>query len=664
MKLIENRLLIEWKEAIDCGISENTMKSAKLKKSSSWNFLDDPEDKRKVLIDFEKLKEEYKKKVEARFGNVYEYMAKMPIRNLVKWDDKAEEFYLAYKYDGRPLPIEHVNKYARAASWLNMFAEVTKDKKKLKTLLNLTIEQFYENALEIIEVDKIDLPSSYRRLLAKCKEYNERGYSSLIDWRFGNQMAAKVNDEQSRAVLNKFISHPLQYDDVLISMIYNEWAKKEDYKTITPGAVRVWRDKLASEIVMERHGNKALGNKYLIQAQGKRPSTPLYLVENDDNVIDLLYNEIGTKSEKRMVAMVVTDSFNDLPLGKACTVAGSMSEGESIHLIKAAYVDAMYYIRQLTGGWHLFGETKSDRWALKSLKPFYQEMGNYGETPVGSKNGRYIEAFFGSHHWKRCLKLSTPTGKGTANNYSGNNITAKNRGVNMEWLAANKKNRPLIGNEANAQIEQFFHRLRHLPQTKAGVNISKEQEWLAAWNQTPSENKRAISDEQFLLKFGVVHNPGPGKTNRISNKGVNPIIGGQKYLFTIEGDWRPHEGKEVQVIYDPHDMSRALITDLKQVRFMAHETRLSPRAMADGFTNSRTYLNAVLNEKTEAVTEISNKNERRDKVLVDVGFDYEAVLQAGTLTKELKMNAEHGMMSQLLNQRNDNFTSDDILDQM
>src|SRR5882762_6324358 len=107
MKLIENKLFMEWREAIESGLSENTLKNAKLRKSPSWSFMTDPTDRRKVLIEYEVLKDEYKKKIQARFGNPYDHMAKLPIRNIVKWDEKAEEFYLAHRYDGnKTLSIE------------------------------------------------------------------------------------------------------------------------------------------------------------------------------------------------------------------------------------------------------------------------------------------------------------------------------------------------------------------------------------------------------------------------------------------------------------------------------------------------------------------------------------------------------------------------------
>lgn len=657
MKLIENILYLEFAEMVDCGVSENYLRKAKSTKTKCWTFIDDPEDKRKVLVEFEGLKDVYKSKVQARFGNPYEYVAKLPIRKLVKWDDKAEEFYLSYRYDeNKPLPIEHVKKYTLAASWLNMFKTVTEDKKALKKLLNLTIEQFYNHALQIITTDKIDLPTSYRRLVVSkdsaLKKYNETGYASLIDWRFGNKIAAKVKDELSESILLELLSHPDQYDDVIIEMKYNLWAKKSGYKTIDKATVGNWRRKKGYDITMERNGNAELKNRFLRQAKGYRPSAPLYLVESDDNHLDLLFlDPENPKTTPRYIAIVVSDSYNDYPLGYAYALAGTLNEGQSIALVKAAYVNAMYYIRSITGNWHLPHETKTDNWAIKSLEPFYQSIGKWIKTPVGSKNRGYIENMFGSPHWKRCLKLG-------ANNYVGNNMTAKFRGVNVEAVARNKKDRPLIGAEAHTQIENFFHRLRHLPQSNG---ISKHEQWLSAFNALPASEKRLVTDEQFLLKFGVEHNEN-GRTIRITNRGVEPQIAGKRYSFDLEGgSWIEYVGKPVKVIYDPYDMSRVLVTDFEKVRLIGREARLNPRALQDADTDSRTYLNSILLEKQQDVEGISQRSERRKQVLASAGLDAESLLQEGVLVKEIKQAAEQRMISETIDRK---FDDDDFYNQM
>ncbi|MBT1702924.1 Mu transposase C-terminal domain-containing protein [Chryseosolibacter indicus] len=700
MKLLDNILYIEWHEAIDSGISKGTLDAARNRKSPSWLFIDDPEDRRSVLIGFEKLKDEYKRKIEARFGNPYEFIAKQPIRKLVKWDDKAEEFFLAYRYDeNKKLPIETVKKYTVAANWLNMLKEVNNDKKQIKKLLNLQIEQFYDKVIEIIKAkdildqldevkaklevagasevgilqnqlahlkniylkEKIDLPTSYRRLVVNqdsaLKKYLRDGYASIIDWRFGNKLAAKIKDEVSEAVLLEMLAHHNQYDDVFITMQYNRWAKEHGYKAIDESTVGVWRRKREDEIIMFREGNAALKSKVLRVVKGTRPTAPLYLVESDDNVIDLYFIDAeeenhGKKYTKRYVSIVVTDSFNDYVLGYAYAVAGTLDDGGTIALIHAAYLNAMYYIRSITGSWFLPHEVKTDNWGIATLEPYYRSIANYVKTPVGSKNRGYIENFFGSPHWKRCLKIG-------ANNYTGNNITAKNRGVNDEMVKAFKKERPLIGTEAEAQLENFFHRLRYLPQSNG---ISKHQQWLEAWNALPDTQKRLMNDEKFLLTFGINHLPKSGELPRLTNRGLDIQIGNQRYSYDILGGTPlEHLNKKVHVYYDPYDLSRVLITDKEQVRLIGVDAQRSPRALHDHVEGSRTYLNALLAEKQNTVNQIAEKSERRKKTLALSGIDAESLLNDGVMVKQLKRDAEQKVLSQLIDGP---VNDDDLYDQM
>lgn len=625
MRLIDNILYIEWSELLNVGIPEGTLKSATARKSNNWNFINDPEDARKSLAEYEKLNDATKEKVKTKYGNPYNHVARQPIKNLVKKDINAERFFLDYRYDEiKTLSQEHVNKYTFAASWLNMLVEMNEDKPALKKLLNLSIDQFYIHVLELIKTENIDLPTSYRRLLAKQKEYKESSYASLIDWRFGNKIAAKVKDD-AEAVLHTMIAHHNQYDDVFIAQQYNAWAITQGFKRIDSSTVGVHRRKNYHLLVSEREGNEALKEKYLKQAKGMRPSFPLAMVESDDNHIDLQFIDVETDDKfTRYKAIVVIDSFNDYVLGYAYT-----TDAVTIDLIKAAYINAMYYIRSITGAWHLPHEVKTDNFGIATLQPYYEKIGNYVKTPVGSKHRGYIEPFFSSKVWKTSMKLG-------ANNYTGNNMTALTRGVNTEVVQANINNRPVIGKESETQIEKFFHRLRFLPNDK---EVTKHAQWMEAWTNTPEEKKRLITDEQFLLTFGIEHNH-HGNQIRITNRGVEPQINGQKYSYDLSEYNLEHIGKSVSIMYDPYDMSRVLCTDFKNVRVLATTARLNSRALADAHLDSRTFLNSILQEKKEAVTKIGNKSDRRKEVLQAHTLDAEAILQSGVLVKEIRHTAE------------------------
>lgn len=630
MRLIDGMLFIEWAEAVDSGIPEGTLKSARSRNSSKWLFVTDPSDSRKVLIDYDRLTDEYKNSVKARYGDPYLYAAASPIRDLIKFDGEAEKYYLAYRYSDKPLAIDIVKKYTKQAGVLNMLKDVTSDKRMLKRMLQLSVDQFYVNVMNIIKEDNIGLPTSYRRLLATKKDYETNGYESLIDGRLGNAHAAKIKDEISQSLLLELLSHPNQFDDPYIASKYNVWAVANGYKQIDVSTVKKFRQKHHHLVVMKREGNNALNEKYLPQIKGKRPSQPLYLVESDDNHLDLFYadpdDSSSSKYYHRYKAIVVMDSFNDYVLGYA------YAEEITVDLVKAAYLNAMYHIRSITGAWYLPHEIKTDNWSQKALKPFYRGIAKYIDTPVGSKHRGYIEQFFGSSQWKNTLKAG-------ANNYTGNNITAKRRGVNPDTLSANKKDIPLVGAEASAQIENFFHRLRYEQQPNG---TTKHDQWLAAFNRLDGDKKRVANEEQFFLKFGIQHQASTSAgLPRLSNRGIRLQIANVEYSFDLDGGVPlEHIGKKVHVIFDPYDMSRVLVTDFEKVRLIGREPRLQSRALEDAGVDSRTYLNAALKAKVDIVTDLSAKEARRKQVLQAAGIDAETILKAGIMVKEIKQQAE------------------------
>jgi hypothetical protein len=218
--------------------------------------------------------------IEKRFGNPYDYVAREPIMKMIVQDAKAEAFYLDYRYDQKALPIKTVRKYTRAACWLNMLKDVQKNRQFIKKTLCLTIPQFYENCSELIKAEKAngknekylgneqlsgDFPATYQRLMNRVSEYQEKGYSYLIDAMYGNQLAAKVVDEVSESLLLEMLCHQNQFDDYIICNQYNKWAKANDRKTISPQTVGNKRRENEALIIMSREGNAALHGKYLRQ---------------------------------------------------------------------------------------------------------------------------------------------------------------------------------------------------------------------------------------------------------------------------------------------------------------------------------------------------------------------------------------------------------------
>jgi hypothetical protein len=619
---VDDHLYITFKTMVECGVSENYLSKAKSTGVNCWSFINDPSDKRKVLIQYETLKDQYKKLIIERFGNPYEYIAKQPIKALVEKDWKAQEYYLTYTFDAdKKLPVEYVNTYTTAASWLNMLLKFDADKKIIKKELGLRVDDFYTNVCEIIKADKIELPSTYITLRRKMIAYKEQGYKCIVDWRFGNKNATKVTDQISEAMLLELIAHPNQHDDEIVAKYYNQWALQKNYDTITGATVGNYRRRNYYQLQGQREGNAAWYNKYGKHITRKRPSAPLLLIGSDDNDLDLYF--IEQKNGKpnyyhRQKLVVVMDAYNDYVLGYAA------GDAITVDLVKAAYLDALHHTKELTGAWYLMHQIQTDHWAIKSLEPFYKALATYTPATARSPRSKYIEQAFGKK-WHQQLKFYP--------NYAGANITSQSR-INRDNLELIKKQFP-TKEEAYLQIEDFITRMRLMVDEKTGK--TRQQQWVEAFQASDLSQEKRISDKMMLTLLGTKHE----YTHTITNGGVKISIDGITRTYDIPDElYLQNVGKKVQITYDPYDYSRVLVSDNNTLRFVAQELDKMPSAIADFNDGDRTRLNERLQQKRLHVERINANRDKRQSVLEDNRLNSESLLQAGVLIKEIKQIAE------------------------
>lgn len=646
MKLLQESIYLTFEDAIECGISENTLWKASQRQSNSWQFIVDPTDKRKRLIEFETMKPCYKEMVQKRFGNPYEHVAKEPIRKMVIKDTQAEEFLLAYRFgENKFLPINIVNKYITAASWLKMLMNAEANKKEIKKQLGLTIAEFWNKVCEIIKSDDIDLPSTYQRLRQKVSDFQSNKFSSLIHKQFGNDNAKKVSSELAESILLEMLSRP-HFDDSRICIHYNQWALQNEHDEISASTVSNWRRNNLHLIMGEKKGNKEWYNVFGKHIIRKRPSAPLLLVGSDDNDLDLYFqeNRVNKKGHAivnyyhRAKLIVVMDAYNDYILGYA------YADEVSADLIRLAYLDAIHHVKDLTGNWHLQHQIQTDRWGKKTLDSFYKSIAKvYTPATARVARGKYIEQAFGKK-WHQQLAYYP--------NYAGHNITAIAK-TNADYIELHKKDFPSKDN-AGLQIADFIDKMRNL---KNENGVTRQQQWIDAFNQSEVSKELPINDEQMLLRYGTHHD----YKNTITNRGITPSINCIDRTYEIpEEFYLQTVGKKIQVIYDPFDYSRILVTDNDKIRFIAREYDALPSAIADYKPGDRANLNRRISEKKRHVEQIANKKDQRQNLLQRNQIDSESLLQAGVLIKEIKQGAEL-MYQQTKRISNDTY---DPLDQM
>lgn len=659
MRLIDNILYLEFSDAVACGLgSENYIKKEKSRGAKWAIFIKDPRDNRRLLIEYESLADKKKELVLKHFGNPYEYHSKEPIRKMVVKDIQAEAFYIDYRYgddNDKCLPDVKIQEYTTAASWLNMLVKAQQDFKSIKKELGISVSTFWLQVGELIETDKVQLPSNYKRLLEKIENYKASGYEVLIHKLYGKANAAKIDCEVSEAVLLELISQP-NANDIMTARRYNQWAVQNNKQQITDRTVTNWRQKNNHLIHSEKYGVRDSYNVFGKHIMRRRPSAPLLLVEHDDNELDLYFQSVKVKGSRtevyyfnRFVLAVVIDAFNDYILGWA------YAETYTKDLIRMAYLDAMYHVKELTGGWYLPHQIRSDRFGLdvnltNDLAQFYQSLAHYTPATVKVARSKYIERSFGTS-WHQALSVYK--------NYAGKNITAKTK-TNQDFIDANKKEFPST-EQAPAQIAHFISTMRHLVNEKTGQ--SRQEQWLEAFHASEKSKQHVIGEMQLLMKIGTPHT----HLNKITNRGITPAINCVQRTYEIpEAYYLKTIGKTVQVVYDPMDYSRILVTDGKDLRFIAREVELMPSALADFQEGDRKKLNDRLNEKVRHQQTIAAKRNTQKDILQRNRIDIESLAMAGVHTKainhELQLNYMPAQLDQPVTNRITNERSiDDVL---
>lgn len=601
MKIINDTLYLEFAEMVEAGVSDNYLSKAKSSGTKCWIFIGDPQDKRKVLIDYEALRLNYKKQVQERYGDPYDYMAKTPIRNMVKPDFKAEEFFLAYRYEGdKVLPIEHRKKYTAAASFLNMLLFVDANKKILKKELNISLAKFFNNVERIIETDKIDLPGSYRRLRAKMDEYKERGYESLIDWRFGNKIAAKLGKgedgfdpellDKQKAFILKAASMHNNFDAMQITRAVNLVFEKQGWPCISHGTVYNLCKENSHLTMPGRRGKRDYNNVIAMQNKRREPQFPLQFLTLDGwSPVELLYqDEAGFN---RLTVVVVLDTCCKYPIGYA------IGDRETAELIREANRNAARHIEELFGAKYQPRQLQSDRYALKANTPFYSAMAHL-HTPaaVGNAKAKPIEPYFRRLNTQYCQYQP---------NWSGFGVTSKkDNQPNAEFLDKIKHSFP-----DRAGVEKQIHMIM------ARERQIKIEEYMAKWELLPEAERLIMKKEDALMVYGQL----TGYLNSITGQGLLPTINGQKYTYdSFNPAFRAMNHLKWQVIYDETDLGSVLaISEDNKHRFLLDQKRELPMAIHDMVPEDHQYLSQVRSFNKARVQEVMDTYAKNDALVAE-----------------------------------------------
>ena len=635
MRLIGNKLYLTIQEAVECGVaSETYLWKAKSQGTKCWDLIDDPDDKRKVLVGFDMLNDYRKGLVKARYGNPYEHLVRRPILEMVVNDPAVHSYYMGYKYgEGLYLPELRVRQYTRAAAWLATLARVMRNKKAvIEEQLKLDrVPQFFEHVAVLVNLEKErgkmpgyagidvlpgDFPSSYKRLLDGMKRWESDGMDGLIDPMFGNKIGAKLgkvgdNSEDKRgvfdpavledqmAVLRHCSANGNNLDAAQVAKIANSFFAEKGMKTVSRKTINRFINKNIHLLTAGRQGKKA--HDVQVARHVKRIVTPHPLMywTLDGWTVELIYQErINGKVEyKRLVAVIVLDVWQKYPIGYA------IGERETADLIREACRNAMLHVRELFGAPYQPWQVQSDNYQLTNLTPFYQAMAHL-HTPaaVGNAKAKVIEPYFKDLNKNYCQFM---------HNWSGFNITArKETQVNVEKLNKLKKFFP-----TKEQVAKQIHAIIELERR------NKLQAYMEGMQS--SDQYQLMTEMSWLEVFGL---PLGKRTNVITGEGISKQYKGVERVYdTFDMTFRQNMNVDWMLYGDPADLKKVLAKSPDgKLKYVLEEVREIPMDVRSQNDDDRRYraqienMNKLLADDVSATYEMDAQRTR--ELLEDTPF--------------------------------------------
>lgn len=556
-----------------------------------------------ALVAYDSMPDRYKKAIVERVGDPRKQARQNVLEGLIEHSAAATAFFEDYMIDDdRHLPSDKRREYYANAVVLDAVKRLIESRNSKRKALGNRATRFWDEISEAVqELDLTKwphtLPANARSLERKYQRYLAEGYGSLVHkaYQNGSKNAAKVADENQKAMLVTFMSDPRNLDNEQVARLYNMVAQQMDWKKITASAVAVWRDKCDDLIFARRHGAEKYRAGREMQVKRSAPTRPLLFWTMDGWDVELLYqhkpDKGATTYHNRLTMVVVLDGCCRYPIGFA------VGKNESPALIREALRDAERETQRLFGRMYRVGQLQSDHFAMKNLAPTYQAVADK-VTPARVKNAKAkpIEAWFNYFNKKYC-QMQT--------NWSGFGITSrKELQPNTEFITKYKH-----------QFPDFEGCVRQIVGMIQAERAELETAYVA---QFEAEGLTELKTAQYLMAFGESTGE---RRYLLQGCGIRCTIGTRKMDYDcFDTHFRKYPSTRWQLRYDPEDLHYAVaVNEDESLQFTLEEKYIQPMALADRKEGDARELQRVMDfnrrKEQELMDELTPMEDRARELL-------------------------------------------------
>lgn len=510
-------------------------------------------------IDYYNLREHYRKRFEAKYGDPRRILAKEAARaelSLVM-DERARSYYAGYRYEKRgemtALPESVIDELTLNASVLNRMIEITARRRAMRSArgCNSNTRELLEGAFEMYERLRDayghSLPASVERLRGKITAYRRDGYASLISGKWGNSSATVITEEAGRYLVALKRSRVPVYTETMMFEEFNRYSREHGWKQLRdPRAMRdylnrneirpLWYDAVYGELTSHQ--------KFSRKNSTDGPSMRDSLWYGDGTKLNLYYrewvknNKGGGKWVVRTLQVYeVIDAYSEMMLGYC------ISETENFEAQYAAYRMAV-----ATTGHRPYEVVHDNQGGHRKLdsENFLNRLptGVHRPTAPNSGQSKTIESVFGRFQNEYLRRRW---------GFTGMNITAvkESSRANIELIGVNKDSLP-----TRQELEDEYCRARQEWNTAAHPKTGVSRAEMYATSDNPEAG--SVSERDMVEIFWLTCK----KPITYTSSGLKLTIGEKSYQYEVcraprvpdhEFYWK-NNSREFWVKYDPCDM--------------------------------------------------------------------------------------------------------------
>lgn len=552
--------------------------------AEKWSFkLKDPADKRCDLFPYEKIAEKYQALIIAKFGDPYDYHASSMIKQFLKEDLKAFDFFHNHKLDtGEGLPDTYITAYIQAANWLNLLVKFESETKGFKAKYKMSREAFWGHVTKIIAKEVKALPASDRWLKPKIQQYKDEDYACIISGRFGNTSSKKITAEGEKWLIANFGSPVKKLTIETLYLQYNELAMRKGWKVLgDKETLRVFVNKpdIKKQWFGSRFGELKFKEQYGYQLKTNLPTFRDALWYSDGTKMNFFYQDANGMKAKSQ-AYVVMDTYSE------CMLGYHISASENYEAQYNAYRNAMQFA--MAKPYEIKYDNQGGHKKLKN-GDFLKDIARISvNTQAYNGKSKTIESAFGrfqaqvmAKHWF----------------FTGQNIQTKKdeSKANMEFIMANADKLPTLA-EAMKVYEECHNEWNNAINNSIGLPRK------AAYLSSNNPHHTPVDYLQMVDLFWITKE----KPVTYYTSGIDTDINTVNYQFEVlnangmpDVDFRDlYIGQKFIIKYDPLDFShiRMYVDKGMGSQFVAiAQPRISvPRAQVDHVPGSAKMIHDLL----------------------------------------------------------------------